>query len=52
MESTTCGNETLTRGIVSQFIQERKYLNNVTLKTLAWYRDAFKAAFDRWVHVC
>jgi len=27
----------------SQFIEERKYLKNVTEKTLAWYRDSFKA---------
>jgi hypothetical protein len=33
----------LDRGTVSAFIQERKYLKNVTPKTLAWYGDAFKA---------
>ena len=46
MESTTCENESANRGTVLQFIQERKYLKNVTLKTLSWYKDAFKA-FER-----
>jgi site-specific recombinase XerD len=31
--------------MVEQFITERKYLKNVTSKTLAWYRHSFKA-FD------
>jgi hypothetical protein len=26
-----------------QFAQERKYLKNVTPRTLAWYRHSFKA---------
>lgn len=43
MISITCENEALNRGTVSAFIQERKYLKNVTPKTLAWYGDAFKA---------
>jgi site-specific recombinase XerD len=45
MFSTTCGNEAANRGAVSEFITERRYLKNVTPKTLAWYGDAFKA-FD------
>ena len=45
MKSTSCTHEASTRGTVSQFIQERKYLKNVSPKTLAWYRNAF-AAFD------
>ena len=28
------------------FIQERKYLENVTLRTIAWYQDSFKAFKD------
>jgi site-specific recombinase XerD len=43
MESTTYQNEVLNRGTASEFILERKYLKNVTIKTLAWYGDAFKA---------
>jgi len=27
---------------VSQFVEARKYLQNVTGKTLIWYTDAFK----------
>jgi site-specific recombinase XerD len=45
MISTTCENRAANRGTVSEFITERKYLKNVTPKTLAWYVDAFKA-FD------
>ena len=45
MISTTCENRAANRGTVPEFITERKYLKNVTLKTLAWYGDAFKA-FD------
>jgi site-specific recombinase XerD len=45
MFSTTCEKEVVNRGTVSDFITERQYLKNVTPKTLAWYRDAFKA-FD------
>jgi hypothetical protein len=29
--------------MVEQFIQERKYLKAVSAKTLAWYKDSFKA---------
>jgi hypothetical protein len=29
----------------SEFIEERKYLKNVTTKTLAWYEESFRA-FD------
>jgi site-specific recombinase XerD len=45
MFTTTCREEVVNRGTVQQFITERKYLKNVTAKTLAWYTDAFKA-FD------
>jgi hypothetical protein len=45
MVAIACESETLNRGTVSSFAQERKYLKNVTPKTLAWYGDAFKA-FD------
>src|SRR5450759_399097 len=31
------------RGTAERFIQERKYLQNVTTKTLAWYGDSFRA---------
>jgi site-specific recombinase XerD len=43
MFSTTCENEAVNRGTVSEFITERQYLKNVTPKTLLWYQDAFKA---------
>jgi hypothetical protein len=43
MFSITCENEALIRGTVSAFVQERKYLKNVTPKTLARYGGAFKA---------
>src|SRR5450631_1938595 len=43
MESTSYEVRTGIRGTVSDFITERRYLKNVTLKTLAWYQDAFKA---------
>ena len=45
MESTTCKEADDNRGTVPDFITERRYLKNVTPKTLAWYADAFKA-FD------
>ena len=43
MISTTCNGNGSTRGTVSQFIEERRFLKNVTPKTLLWYQDAFKA---------
>jgi integrase/recombinase XerD len=45
MVSTTYENTTLNRGTVSvsDFITERRYLKNVSPKTLLWYGDAFKA---------
>jgi predicted GIY-YIG superfamily endonuclease len=45
MFSTTYEKEAANRDTVSEFITERKYLKNVTPKTLTWYGDAFKA-FD------
>jgi site-specific recombinase XerD len=39
----TYENDEAIRATVSQFIQERKYLKNVTPKTLAWYGHSFKA---------
>ena len=43
MISITCESKAANRGTVSEFIQERRYLKNVTPKTLAWYQDSFKA---------
>ena len=43
MKSTACKEENTYRGTASEFIQERKYLKNVTPKTLAWYQTSFKA---------
>lgn len=45
MESTTCKEENHSRGTASEFITERRYLKNVTSKTLAWYEQSFKT-FD------
>ena len=45
MFSTTYEKEAANRDTVSEFTTERKYLKNVTPKTLTWYGDAFKA-FD------
>src|ERR1035441_3142885 len=36
---------TTSRGTAHEFIQERKYLKNVTAKTLTWYEQSFKS-FD------
>jgi site-specific recombinase XerD len=49
MFSTTCKEEVVNRGTVQQFITERRYLKNVTPKTILWYEQAFKEfanAFD------
>jgi integrase/recombinase XerD len=35
----------INRGTAHEFIQERKYLKNVTAKTLTWYEQSFKS-FD------
>jgi hypothetical protein len=43
MNSITYEEANSSRGTVSEFMTERRYLNNVTPKTLAWYRDSFKA---------
>jgi hypothetical protein len=45
MVSITYENKTLNRGTVSvsDFITERRYLKNMSPKTLLWYGDAFKA---------
>src|SRR4051794_6954020 len=43
MFSTSYEDEAQNRGTVQKFITERRYLKNVTPKTLAWYSDAFKA---------
>jgi integrase/recombinase XerD len=52
MESTTCKEDTPKIPPVldppsktEEFIQERRYLKNVTTKTIAWYEQSFKA-FD------
>jgi hypothetical protein len=34
---------TALRGTASEFMTERRYLKNVTPKTLAWYEQSFKA---------
>lgn len=41
----TCSSETSIGG-TADFIIERRYLKNVTTKTLAWYSDSFKALDD------
>jgi hypothetical protein len=46
MESTAYKEDTVNRGTASEFITERRYLRNVTPKTLARYQQSFKA-FDR-----
>jgi site-specific recombinase XerD len=43
MKSITCEPSQETRGTVAEFITERRYLKNVTSKTLAWYEQSFKA---------
>ena len=45
MKSTTCEEGNENRGTASEFITERRYLKNVTSKTLTWYEQSFKA-FD------
>jgi hypothetical protein len=44
MFSKTCREETAK--LPPAFIEERRYLKNVTAKTLAWYEQSFRA-FDR-----
>jgi len=39
----TCSNSEAIRALVQQFISERKYLLNVTPKTIIWYGCGFKA---------
>src|ERR1017187_9984864 len=39
----TCSNSETIRALVQQFIGERKYLLNVTPKTIIWYGCGFKA---------
>jgi integrase/recombinase XerD len=39
----TCSNSEAIRALVQQFISERKYLLNVTPKTIIWYCCGFKA---------
>lgn len=34
------------QSLIQQFIQERRYFKNVTPKTVAWYRDSFRAFAD------
>ena len=46
MFATPSENNPNIRGTASEFILERKYLKNVTPKTLAWYGDSFKAFAD------
>jgi hypothetical protein len=43
MESTTCREEAEFRGTASNSITERRYLKNVTPKTILWYEQAFKS---------
>ena len=43
MFSKTCGE--VTAKLPPAFIEERRYLKNVTAKTLAWYEQSFRA-FD------
>ena len=45
MKSTACETAEVNRGTASEFMTERRYLKNVTPKTLAWYEQSFKA-FD------
>ncbi len=40
----TCSNSEPIRALVQQFISERKYLLNVTPKTIIWYGCGFKAS--------
>ena len=43
MESIISDNADATRATPFAIIQERRFLKNVTSKTLAWYQDTFKA---------
>lgn len=43
MESTTCERKAPKITFTSEFSEKRKYLKNVTTKTLAWYELSFRA---------